>query len=170
MTNPAFKETANAGSSSGQMIQPPSSLRDRLGSRLGRIDPEAVAKAEAALKGLASQFGQWLQDEVSKLEAARAQVRAGVTRESIDRLYGHAHDLKGLGATYEFPLVTRIAGSLCKLLGEPEARMAAPMSLIDAHVDTIRAAVRDNIRDTTDPMGRSLAEALERRVALHLQE
>ena len=153
----------------GQVFAAPTALRDRLGPRFGRIDPEAIAKAEAALKGLSSQFGQWLQDEVAKLEAARDAVRTeGASRASVDRLFTHAHDLKGLGATYEFPLVTRIAASLCKLLGDGDTRMTVPLALVDAHVNTIRAAVRDNIRDSDNPMGQALASELERHTAEYL--
>ena len=54
----------------GRVFASPTALRDRVGSRFGKIDPDAIAKAEAALKGLSAQFGQWLQDEVGKLEAA----------------------------------------------------------------------------------------------------
>jgi chemotaxis protein histidine kinase CheA len=151
----------------GQVFAAPTPLRDRLGPRFGRIDPDAVAKAEAALRGLSSQFAEWLADEVSKLEVAREALRSqGANDATMNRLYTHAHDLKGLGATYEFPIITRIAASLCKLLGEPDERLKAPLGLIDAHVDTIRAAVRDNIRDSDNPMGRVLAEELERQTAL----
>ncbi len=153
----------------GQIFAAPTTLRDRLGPRFGRIDPDAIAKAEAALKGLSSQFGQWLQDEVSKLEAAREAIRAqGSTPATVDQLFTHAHDLKGLGATYEFPLVTRIAGSLCKLLGDGDGRMNTPLPLIDAHVNGIRAAVRDNIRDSDNPLGQALASELERHTADYL--
>ncbi len=153
----------------GQVFAAPTALRGRLGPRFGRIDPEAIAKAEAALKGLASQFGQWLQDEVGKLEAAREAIRSeGATRATIDRLFTHAHDLKGLGATYEFPLVTRIAGSLCKLLGDGDERVNTPMALVDAHVNAIRAAVRDNIRDSDNPIGEALASELEKHTADYL--
>ena len=153
----------------GQVFAAPTALRDRLGPRFGRIDPDAIAKAEAALKGLSSQFGQWLQDEVGKLEAAREAIRAeGANRATVDRLFTHAHDLKGLGATYEFPLVTRIAGSLCKLLGEGDGRVNTPMALVDAHVNAIRAAVRDNIRDSDNPIGQALASELERHTAEYL--
>ena len=93
-----------------------------------------------------------------------------MTRQTADRLYLHAHDLKGLGATYEFPLITRIAGSLCKLMDDQESRVASPMFLIDAHIDAVRAAVRDQIRDTNHPVGRVLAEELERRVLAYLDE
>ncbi|WP_174301755.1 Hpt domain-containing protein [Caulobacter sp. S45] len=153
----------------GQVFAAPTVLRDRLGPRFGRIDPEAIAKAEAALKGLSSQFGQWLQDEVTKLEAAREAIRTeGATRATIDKLFTNAHDLKGLGATYEFPLITRIAGSLCKLLGDGDERVSTPMALVDAHVNTIRAAVRDNIRDSDNPIGQALASELEKRTADYL--
>ena len=97
------------------------------------------------------------------MEAAREAIRSeGATRASLDQLFTRAHDLKGLGATYEFPLVTRIAGSLCKLLGEGDARLNTPLALVDAHVNTIRAAVRDNIRDSDNPVGQALASELER--------
>jgi chemotaxis protein histidine kinase CheA len=152
-----------------QVFAAPTALRDRLGPRFGRIDPAAIAKAEAALKGLSSQFGQWLQDEVAKLEAARETIRRdGATKAATDALFTRAHDLKGLGATYEFPIVTRIAGSLCKLLGEGEARQAAPLPLVDAHIQAIRAAVRDNIKDTDNALGAALVTELERRTAEHL--
>ena len=148
------------------MIQVPNTLRMKVGSRFGGIDASAVAKAEAALKGLSAQFGQWLQDEIVKLEAARAEVKAnGIAG---DQLYLHSHDLKGLGTTYEFPLITRIAGSLCKLLDDPDKRADAPLFLIDAHIDAIRAAVRTNIRDVDNPVGKTIAEELERRVKEYL--
>ena len=153
----------------GQVFAAPTALRDRLSPRFSRIDPEAVAKAEAALKSLSSQFGQWLQDEVGKLEAAREAIRTeGVNPASIDQLFTRAHDLKGLGATYEFPLVTRIAGSLCKLLGDGTARVNTPLPLVDAHINAIRASVRDNIRDSDNPVGHALASELERHTSDYL--
>jgi hypothetical protein len=164
MSNPS----PNAGSGVA-LIQPPNALRSRLGGRLPNIDPSAIAKAEAALKGLSAQFGEWLRDEVAKLEAAHAVLKAeGPTRAAMDGVYARAHDLKGLGTTYEFPLVTRIAGSLCKLLGEGEVRTRAPVALVSAHVETIRACVRDNVRDSENPVGRALAEQLEQSVNAYL--
>ena len=154
---------------SGQMIQPNNALRLKVGGgRLGAIDPAAIAKAEAALKSLASNFSQWLNDEIVKLEGARQQVRAeGITAESMENLYLRAHDLKGLGATYEYPLVTRIAGSLCKLIDDPDKRAEAPLFLVDAHIDAIKAAVKGGIQSDTHPTGHALVSALEQRVKDH---
>ena len=150
----------------GQVIQVPNTLRLKVGGRFGAVDASAIAKAEAALKSLSGNFAAWLQDEVTKLEAARQQVKTeGATPETLETLYLRAHDLKGLGATYEFPLITRMAGSLCKLIDDKDKRMEAPMVLIDAHIDGIKAAVRDGIKTDDHPVGKILVEELERRVS-----
>jgi len=153
---------------SGQIIQVPNTLRLKVAGagRLNALDPAAIAKAEAALKSLSGNFAQWLQDEIAKLEAARQAIRAdGMTPATVEALYLRAHDLKGLGTTYGFPLITRIAASLCVLTDDAEKRTRAPIALVDAHIDAIRAAVRDDIKTDEHPVGRALADELEARVA-----
>ena len=151
-----------------QVIRPPNPLRAKVGG-FGGIDADAIAKAEAALKAMSAQFGQWLNDEIAKLDQAQADIRAkGYTSETAEGLYFRAHDLKGLGATYQYPLVTRIAGSLCRMMDDADKRMQAPVALLDAHIDAIRAVVRDKIQTDEHPTGRALAETLEARVAEHL--
>jgi hypothetical protein len=83
----------------------------------------------------------------------------------MEFLYLRAHDLKGLGTTYEFPLITRIGASLCKLIDDKDKRLTASMPLIDAHIDAIKAAVRDDIKTDDHPVGRVLIQELERQVA-----
>lgn len=150
---------------SGQVIQVPNTLRLKVGGRFGAIDPAAIAKAEAALKSLSGNFSQWLNDEVTKLEGARQRVKTeGMNPETMEFLYLRAHDLKGLGTTYEFPLITRIGASLCRLIDDKDKRMQAPIALIDAHIDAIKAAVRDDIKTDEHPVGKALIEALESKV------
>ena len=149
-----------------QLIPAPTQLRLKVGAgRLGAIDAAAIAKAEAALKSLSGNFGQWLQDEITKLEAARQQVKvAGVNAETMENLYLRAHDLKGLGTTYGYQLITRIAASLCRLIDDKDKRPNAPMPLIDAHIDAIKAAVREDMKADDHPVGAALVSELERRV------
>lgn len=151
---------------SSQVIPPSSSLRLKVGAgRLGAIDAAAIAKAEAALKNLSGNFFQWLQDEIAKLEAARQQVKAnGVSAETMENLYLRAHDLKGLGTTYGYQLITRIAGSLCRLIDEKDKRLTAPMPLVDAHIDAIKAAVREGMKGDDHHIGGVLVAELERKV------
>ncbi len=149
-----------------QFIQPRNALRDKLGGKLPAVDPGALARAETALKSLSGQFQGWMEDEVVKLEAARAAAKtAGYVDRALLDVYAAAHDAKGMGATYEYPLVTRLAASLCKLLDTDKARALATRNpgLVDAHVDAIKAAVRDQIKSEEHPVGRVLANELESR-------
>lgn len=155
--------------SSAQVIQPPNTLRAKVGGGFGGIDASAIAKAEEALKGMSAQFAEWLQDEITKLDAAQVAIRThGYTPETAEGLYFRAHDLKGLGTTYQYPLVTRLAASMCKMIDDTDRRMSAPVFLLDAHIDAIRAVVRDGIQTDDHPVGRVLAEELEAKVAVHL--
>jgi len=152
-----------------QVIRPPNPLRAKVGGGFGGIDASAIARAEEALKAMSAQFGQWLNDEVAKLDKAQADIRSqGYSPETAEALYFRAHDLKGLGTTYEYPLVTRIAASLCRMLDDADKRMQAPLAVVDAHIDAIKAVVRDKIQTDDHPVGRDLAETLEARAAEHL--
>ena len=156
-------------SSQARVFAAPKTLRDKAGPRFGRIDHEAIARAEAALAALSSNYGDWLQEEVEKLEGAREAIRVdGVDRVTIDMLFTRAHDLKGLGGTYGFPLVGRIAASLCRLLGDGDGRGKVPLALVDAHIKAIKAAVRDDIRSADTSIGAALAGELERHTATYL--
>lgn len=74
-------------SNSAQVIRPPNTLRLKVGGGFGGIDAGAIAKAEEALKAMSAQFGQWLQDEVAKLDQAQAEIRAkGYNPETAEGL------------------------------------------------------------------------------------
>src|SRR5688572_8660447 len=106
------------------------------------FDEDALARADDVLEEMSGQFQEWLESEVEKVQSARlAAAEAGWTEETLEALMLRAHDLKGLGGTYGYPLITQMAGSLCRLIGTPEGRAIAQKApgLVSAHVDAIRA-------------------------------
>lgn len=147
-----------------EIIEIPNRLAQKVGPGFKTSGAAAVARAEQAMAKLASNFGEWLEHEIAQLEEVRATLKQeGMTREVCQRLAVRALDLKGLGTTYQHPLVTRIGGSLFKLLDELSAA-AVPLALIDGHVDAVRAIVRNDIRDAGHPLGQALVNELELRV------
>src|SRR4029079_8776089 len=50
------------------------------------------------------------------------------------------------------------------LIDDKEKRAITPLELVDAHIDAIKAAVRDDIKSDEHPAGRVLVLELERRV------
>lgn len=155
-----------SGQDAVKVFNPPNMLKAKVGGSLPKLDAEAIARAEKALEQLSDQFESWMDEELAKLEAAWAEVKAkGLEGETGAGLYRAAHDVKGLGATYQFPLVTRLAASLCKLIETPERRDRAPIQLVGGLLDAIRVAIRDKVRTEDHPTGRALAEESEAIVA-----
>ena len=128
---------------------------------------EALARADKTLQAMSGSFEKWLDADVAELQSARlAAAQAGWSDASLDALWRAAHDLKGMGGTYGYPLVTQLAGSLCRLIETEAGKSAARANpaLIDAHVDGLRASVRDHIASDAHPLGRALLHALETQV------
>jgi len=132
------------------------------------FDAGAVARADEALKAMGEDMQAWLDDDIERLQAARLEAAQGAwSHRALEPLFGAAHDLKGMGATYGYPLVTLLAASLCRLIETDAGKAAAQRepTLVCAHVDALRAAVRDRIRSIDDATTRALVQALEARVA-----
>jgi hypothetical protein len=164
MSNQHNTATSLSAAGDCEIIHVPNTLARKVGPNFKQSGAASIANAEKAMAKLSSNFGEWLEQEIAQLEQVRATLKqCGMTPEVAQRLSVRALDLKGLGTTYQHPLVTRIGGSLFKLLDET-APDAVPMTLIDAHVDAVRAIVRNQIRDASHPVGQALVNELESRV------
>jgi chemotaxis protein histidine kinase CheA len=145
-----------------EIIMPPNMLKAKLGSAGAGLDMGAVKRAEMAMENLKTEFHDWINDDVAKLADARHAYNAAQNDETRGKLYRAAHDLKGQALTFEHPFVARVASSLCKLL---DGDATVPIGLINAHVDTVRVLVRQNVKDKADPTTTALAMELEARVS-----
>ena len=146
-----------------EVILPPNKLKKAVVTmRPGtRIDFDPVARAEAALAELASEFSVWMDQECTRLSEARMVMRAsGVDAGTRDTLFRAAHDIKGQAATFGFPLVAPVADSLCRLLEHTPEMARIPIGLVDQHVDAIRAITQRNTLGDSDLNAAKLAERL----------
>lgn len=151
-----------------QMIDPREAGLRGLDLKRPLFDEDAVARADNTLKAMGDSLVQWLDADVERLQQARlAAEDAHWQHAAIETLGRVAHDLKGMGGTYGFPLITQIAASLCRLVETDAGKTVAEAdpSLVRAHVDALRAAVRDRIKTDGHPVGRALVHALEAQVA-----
>jgi HPt (histidine-containing phosphotransfer) domain-containing protein len=130
-----------------EVITPPHALRKAV-ALAAAGDDNPVARAEAALAELSSEFTSWMDAESERLEAARQDVkRDGFTENTHDILFRAAHDIKGEAGTFGFPAVAGAADSLCRLLEHTPEMTRIPLTLVDQHVDAVRAITREYARD-----------------------
>jgi HPt (histidine-containing phosphotransfer) domain-containing protein len=145
-----------------EVITPPNKLR----KAVAQVDPSApeddpVARAEAALAQLSPEFAGWMDTECERLDLARHQVKAkGFIKPTHEELFHAAHDIKGEAATFGFPAVTAAADSLCRLIEHTPDSSRIPLTLIDQHVDAIRAIIREYARSDAKEIAAVLTKRL----------
>ncbi len=147
-------------------------------------DLEAVlARAQAAISDLAKNYSTWAMADLDRcrdlLGMARddAQLRTGKLAE----LYGIAHNIKGQGTSFGYPLMTRIGQSLCTFTRPAHERAAhektvpekatseragrdfneRDLGIIQSHLDAMRLILMKEIRGDGGDTGRKLTQRLE---------
>lgn len=147
-----------------QLIEAKNDLRKKVREvRSTGPGDDPVSRAEAALKVLSANFETWMAAEVDTIAARRDAwaengFENGPEREAF---YRSVHDVKGQAATLGFPLAAQVAGSLCHLLEIVEDPTKLPLTLIEQHVDAIRAIFREKAKAENDRIGSDLAATLQ---------
>lgn len=145
-----------------EIINPPNMLKAKIGGPMPALDQKAIARAEAELEKMASQFDDWITDELENLVNAWAQYESANGDEAaVAELHRRAHDLKGLAPTYGYPLIGRVCNTLCKLTSDETPDLNPPEALLRAHVDAVRAMVSGQIKGGDHPVGNLLVSELE---------
>jgi len=134
-----------------EFIVRPNTLADRIGPRARVFTAALVKRAEQALAKISELFGEWLHDDIARAEKAIAAIGDGGQAQALRC----ARQLRSSGSAFGYPIISRVAGSLCHLL---EGKGETP----------VKAAVRDGIRTETDPIANATCDELEAQTRVHL--
>jgi chemotaxis protein histidine kinase CheA len=116
------------------------------------------------------EFAAWAAADVEKLVAARTRFARSPDAASRGALLRAAHDMKGQAATFNYPMIARVSGSLSKLVGEWPPERELPLGLVDAHVNAVHVIYRDKVMDESNTLALMLAKELEAQVAAALSD
>jgi chemotaxis protein histidine kinase CheA len=145
-----------------EVITPPNKLLGALKAvSADHPDDDPVARAEQALERISSEFSNWMEHECERLDRARMEVRTkGLNRTTRGPLFSAAHDIKGQAATFGYPWVGALANSLCRLIDYTPDISRIPTTLIEQHVDAVRAIFRESARPDIATIADKLAKRL----------
>jgi hypothetical protein len=147
MSRPKTDKPSVATFADHEIISPSHNLRRAVSTAPASSVDDPVARAEQALAELAGEFSSWMEEEGERLDQARNAVKAaGFTRATCDALYFAAHDIRGDAETLGYPGLAIPAESLCRLIEHTRDMRRIPIALVDQHVDTVRAIIREGSR------------------------
>jgi chemotaxis protein histidine kinase CheA len=143
------------------VIVVPNSLKKKALRRAARNEPDPLKGAEQALAELSTQFGSWMEDEHRVLEEARQSAHLhGLTDLTRQALFRAAHDIKGHGATFGYPMAADVANSLCRAIEHTNDMTQIPLTFIDQCVDSVGAIVRQHDEQNAEQTAADLAREL----------
>ncbi len=144
-----------------EVINPPNLLAAKVPKRGGPNLKAVVKGAEQALEDLQDSFEEWLQEDLSKLMAALEQAqRPQEASEAIEQILDISHNLKGQAATFDFPLLTLVADSLCRLIRANEDGATEHLGLIALHAEAMGLVANMGIRGSGGTQGQELVATL----------
>lgn len=147
-------------------------LPNRLGAKAGlaprdpvpTLPPEVLAAAEEEIQNRAGDYAVWIGAEVEAM--GRRVDRLPREPEVLAQVNRAAHEMRGQGGIFGYPLITLIAKSLYEATrGEPDRGPAAVSVgehlLFKAHVDAIRAVMTGRVSGDGGATGQQLLASLE---------
>jgi len=157
------KETAAVATyGDHEVITPENKLRELVSERPtfpGEEHP--VERAEKALAELSTEFSSWMDAECERLDTARqAVLKSGMSKATKEALFHAAHDIKGEAVTFGYPAMMSAADSLCRLIEHTPEPNRIPLTLVDQHVDAVRAIYREYARSDAKELAASLTKRL----------
>ena len=117
---------------------------------------------------LTDDFVTAAQATLVEFDSALADARAGTRSDggdarhaALQQVFRHAHDLRGLGGTFDYPLITHIGSSLCDLITQLEQVTDLHLDVIELHVSALKLVIAERITGDGGRQGQELTANIE---------
>jgi len=149
-------------------------LKEKVGGGAGAGEPgelplDILLEAEEQLERSVADFADWARDYLKQLSKlcenalSNAEGRVKVF-EDINLL---AHELRGQGGTFGYPLISQFGKSLYSSTREGCGKEDNDVEVVKAHIDSMRAVLREQVTGDGGEIGQALLSGLEAAIKRH---
>jgi CheY-like chemotaxis protein len=145
----------------------PNYLKQKMGSNAQRqpftLPDDVLVGAEQQLKREAAGFLDWAKGYLDRLsrQVTEAKQISGERTAHFEEINLIAHELRGQGGTFGYPLITVFGKSLYDVTKPPCRNDDASLEIVKAHIDTMRAVLREKIEGDGGELGQALFKTLK---------
>lgn len=134
------------------------------GAEMPKIDIEVLKKVEEKIGEMAGDYSHWVTDEIKKLDETlhKLQEPGANLRVLIARINKGAHEMRGQGGIFGYPLITEFAKSLFLSTNRNYPTISEnEFELLKAHIDAIKIVINERIEGDGGETGRALLNGLQ---------
>jgi hypothetical protein len=145
-----------------EIHHPPDQLAPKVDRESGISFEEIEERAGKNLEGLVDQFLESVSESTILIKKAlkTLEINQGTAVER-DLIFNQSHDLKGMGGSFDYPLISLVGDKLCTLTDEDIDVVDLNLQLITAHVDIIIWSVANRVGNLEDSRSKMLLSALD---------
>ena len=155
-------------------LRPAKRLRDKLGPNALRgqidFDPLVIQAAESRIHDLVGDYAVWVKnylDTMARSYKALCQ-RVDDPKPHILAINQIAHELRGQGGIFDYPLLTSFGRSLYHATLDTRGEVTENrLKLIEAHIDALRVVFNKRVRGSGGKVGADLLKDIERAVKMY---
>lgn len=149
-----------------EIVDVPNTIRTKV-SGSGPLTREMLSRAENVIvkhgDGYIGRAQTQLDDLIRTVQIAKKADQES-RQEMFDRIFHQSHDIRGMGSTFGYNLVTAIGASLCNFIEAVTECNDAAMEVVSAHADALRAVIGNDVKGDGGPVGLELVESLAKAV------
>ena len=147
-----------------EVIRPPKTLAAKAIKGAGPSLETILTRSETAIAGLSEDYCAIMKSEFKHLQELTVLLKGEnepAQKNALKEIYTRCHDLRGLAATFDYPLVTEVGSSLCTFIDRLGPQSLDHTDVITIHIETMMAIV--NAKATSD--GGKVAQQLARNIS-----
>ncbi len=151
-----------------QMVKNPKNLKGKV-PLTGGVNPEiAFQQADDAMRELSTEYFDKLGSDIKYLEGLIVDFKKDHDMKHLDQVYNIVHNMRGQGATFNFPLVSDIGKSFCRYASARKSKDTFSFELVVQHFEALRVVYRDEIKGDNHALANAVVTALSHAVDVEL--
>ena len=146
-----------------EYIYPPNTLKNKVTVDAGSVDLVAIEQAEAAIADMKDDYLVWVKEDIDKLQGAYDKAVGDVAGRAAaqEDIFSFAHDIKGQGGSFGYPLMTAVGNQLCKFIEGVDGTLSdAQLEVVKVHIDTMRLVIQEKMEGDGGKAGDRLLKGL----------
>lgn len=145
----------------------PNRLKEKAGglgnSGKGTLPIQSLAEADGTLQRNSFEFHDWALEYLammSKICDRALELPEARRRKPFEKINEIAHELRGQGGTFGYPLITSVGKMLYEITGFSCSLDEMAIRIVKAHIDTMRVVFKDQVTGDGGELGRELIKTL----------
>ena len=144
-----------------EIHHPVHKLQSKVTTKGGLSLAEIEKRMAKKMKGLTEEFLAGVPAMIDTIEKALVQLEKGEGGQTSQAaIFRQGHDLKGMGGSFNYPIMGTIGVGICDLTHSDIETSSLSLPLIRVHLDLLNYVMANRIKDDTDPKAAPILAAL----------